>query len=61
MPKYMTGKKNEMHMQLVCNLVFIKIPEMWLKKKKDICECILVETLKYLQCAYCKLSTIPAY
>lgn len=34
MPKYMTGKKNEMHVQLVCNLVFIKIPEMWLKKKK---------------------------
>lgn len=32
-----------------------------IKKKKDICECILVETLKYLQCAYCKLSTIPAY
>lgn len=58
MPKYMTGKKNEMHVQLVCNLVFIKI-EMWLKK--DICECILVETLKYLQCAYYKLSTIPAY
>lgn len=50
MPKYMTGKKNEMHVQLVRNLVFIRIPEMWYKK--DICECILVKTLKYLQCAY---------